>query len=312
MVTILPKDENSWGDIGERFASGLTQGYTNTADELAIRKAIEDLGPNAKAKDVLNAVANTRPYNPESKKKFTDNFLKSHGIDLEEKKFAEMKRQTEAKEAAVTKKNEILENTNKLKGELKALEEEKKAKKDMNDALSLVDHSGLDHEAKDVLREKIRNGETSYEAVKEIFKAEKGQEKNKAEEKSQQTTQKALNNIAELIPKVGRSNIAESYLGGDVSHDFAKFTSLTGALEALLVEKVNRGALAKERFNYITKTLLPQPSDTQAEIRGKLEGIAAVLDLDPEALGLNQKGSGKEQKKDAKGRPPFSAFEVED
>jgi hypothetical protein len=108
------------------------------------------------------------------------------------------------------------------------------------------------------------------------------------EDKAQKVTQKAFDNIAALVPKVGRSGIITSKLGGETAGAYSEFTSLTGALEALLVDKVSRGTLSNARFKYITETLLPKPSDSQEDIKGKLKGVATILELDPSSLGLKK------------------------
>lgn len=281
MVTILPKDENSWSDIGERFAGGLSTGYMNRSDEMALQKAVQDLGPNASGRDIINAVTGAKTYGNESKQQFIKNLVGAKELD-------ESIRHAKVIEEETKKRNQLTEDSNRLKGELKALEDQKKLQKDMNDALSLVDSSNLEHDEKDAVRERIKNGETSFEAVKAILKEKKGQEKGGLEKKSHETTQRAFNSLAILIPKVGRSRILESTFGGETAGSFAEFTSLTGALEALLVEQVNRGALSNTRFNYIKNDLLPKPGDSQAEIRGKLKGLATDLNLDPSALGVEE------------------------
>ena len=279
MVTILPKDENSWSDIGERFAGGLTSGYMNRSDEMALQKAVQDLGPNASARDILNAVTGAKTYGNESKQQFIKNLVGAQELD-------ESIRHAKVIEEETKKRNQLAEDANRLKGELKALEDQKKVQKDMNDALTLIDSSNLEHDEKDTLREKAKNGEVSFEAIKSVLKEKKGQEKGGLEKKAHETTQRAFNSLASLIPKVGRSRILESTFGGETAGSFAEFTSLTGALEALLVEQVNRGALSNTRFNYIKNDLLPKPGDSQAEIRGKLKGLATDLNLDPAELGV--------------------------
>ncbi|MCF1193333.1 hypothetical protein LRR18_17220, partial [Mangrovimonas sp. AS39] len=65
------------------------------------------------------------------------------------------------------------------------------------------------------------------------------------------------------------------------------------------------------RFEYITQTLLPKPTDTQDEIKGKMKGLALVLDLDPSGI-----GGGILQNKPSSGsvgsnqRPPLSSFSI--
>jgi hypothetical protein len=299
MVTVLPADKG-YADIGESFSSGLVSSYQNRADETAIQKAITALGPNASGRQVLDVLTKTRTYNPESKQKFLSNFL---GVE----KVEELKRQATANEEIARQRNEALTAKAKLKqeiGDAKKVEEENK---DINDALTLIDQAkNLSHEQKENLRNKAKNKEVSFVAIKEVLKeAEPSKEEigAKEEKKAKEITQKSFDELVNLIPEVGRSGILTSKLGGDTAKSFAKFQTLTGALESHLVELVNRGTLSNTRFKYITEQLLPKPSDSQKEIQGKLEGLALMLDLDATALGV-------EPSKDSKGRPSLSSFEV--
>ena len=299
MVTVLPADKG-YADIGESFSSGLVSSYQNRADETAIQKAITALGPNASGRQVLDVLTKTRTYNPQSKQAFLNNFL---GVE----KVEELKRQATANEEIARQRNEALTAKAKLKqeiGDAKKVEEENK---DINDALTLIDQAkNLSHEQKENLRNKAKNKEVSFAAIKEVLKeAEPSKEEigAKEEKKAKEITQKSFDELVNLIPEVGRSGILTSKLGGDTAKSFAKFQTLTGALESHLVELVNRGTLSNTRFKYITEQLLPKPSDSQKEIQGKLEGLALMLDLDATALGV-------EPSKDSKGRPSLSSFEV--
>lgn len=286
MVTILPK-ESDWSDAFQAIGQGVSQGYQNRADQQALQNSIMGL-ENASPQDVLKAILGTNTYNPQSKQNFFQNAL---GIE----NFKELQRKTKAKEEVDT-----------LKAGLDEAKKKKELEAAKNDALTLIDASALEHAEKESLREKVNKGEASYDAIKEVLKPNKQLTKEKEEEKAQETTQRAFDNIAALIPDVGRSGILTSKLGGDTAKAYSQFTSLTGALEALLVEKVNRGALSNTRFKYITETLLPKPSDSQADIRGKLEGLATILELDPSAL--TGKKAGTVQQSENK-RPPLTSFE---
>lgn len=299
MVTILPADKG-YSDIGESFSSGLVSGYQNRADETAIQKAITALGPTASGRQILDALTKTRTYNPESKQTFLNNFL---GVE----KMEELKRQATATEDIARQRNEALTAKAKLKQEIDDAKKLEEQTKDINDSLTLIDEAkNLPHERKEILRDKAKKGEVSFNALKEVLKEaapSKEEINDKDEKKAKEITQKSFDELVNLIPEVGRSGILTSKLGGDTAKSFAKFQTLTGALESHLVELVNRGTLSNTRFKYITEQLLPKPSDTQKEIQGKLEGLALMLDLDGTALGI-------ESSKDSKGRPSLSTFEV--
>lgn len=302
MVTIAPK-EKDYSDVGQLFGSGASQGYQNRADEMALQKAIMDLGDNPPADKLMQTILGTKTYNPQSKQNLFQNLM---GIEQFKEAQRHAKESEEIAKGKVTAKNEI-------EAAKKAVEDEKeKAKKqaDMNDALTLIDSAKIPHEEKRVLRQKVENGEASFNAIKEVLKPNKEEIKNKEEEKAQKLTQRAFNEIVSLIPDVGTLKLPESKIGGKTASAYSKFTSLTGALEALLVEKVNRGALSNTRFKYITETLLPKPSDTQADIKGKLEGLATILDLDPSVLTGKQRTEEKQEGVSTENkRPPLTSFE---
>jgi hypothetical protein len=295
MATIINtprKGESTRQAIGEgvsNFITKASEGYQTRADEMALQKSVGDLGPNASPQDILNAIAGTHTYGKEAKQNAFKNSLGAA-------EFKEKQRAAKAKE-------EIAD----LKKTQEAVKEKKKQDADMNDALTLIDGAKISHEEKEMYREKIKNGEASFNAIKEVLKPNKQDIKAKEEEQSQKLTQKSFNELADIISDVGRSGYITSKFGGDTAKAYSKFTSLTGALEALLVEKVNRGALSNARFDYITKDLLPKPSDSQKDIEGKLEGLAIVLGLD--ASKLTGKTNTEAQPQGENKRPPLTAFE---
>ena len=308
MVTILPK-ENDWSGAFESIGRGVSQGIEQTsqrsqqrADEMALQKAVMDLGDNPPADKILKAILGTKTHNNKAKQDFFGNALQVEN-------FKEMQRHAKETEEGIKKKSEATTEIANLKKSQEEAKELAAKTKDKNDSLTLLDSAKIPHEEKKVLREKIDNGEASFAAIKEVLKPNKEDIKNKEEEKAHNLTQNAFNEIAALVPDVGRSGIVTSKFGGDTAKAFAKFTTLTGALEALLVEQVNRGALSNVRFSYIKNDLLPTPSDTQAEITGKLEGLATILNLDPSVL-TGEKG--KKEAQPAQGeskRPPLTSFE---
>jgi len=277
MVQFIPA-RNTWSEAFQNIGGGLVKGYQDRSDENAIQNAVTSLGDNPTARQILNAVTGAKTHSPAAKQNFLKNYM---GVE----EFEEVKRKHLAEE-----------ETNDLKADLEKLKTEKKQKQEMNDALALIDASKLEQDEKETLRKKVVDQNVSYDAIKEILKPDKEEIKAKQLEEDKNRAQTVFNGLVDLIPAVGRSGIITSNFGGDTAKAFANFTSLSGGLESALVEMVNRGTLSNTRFNYITKTLLPKPSDTQAEIRGKLEGLAVMLDLDASALTGEKKQEKKENK----------------
>ncbi len=127
--------------------------------------------------------------------------------------------------------------------------------------------------------------------------------KKEEQEQIRQTAQQSFNGIANILKKgkVGMGSKVLNFFGGKGAEDIGQFETLTGGLESMLVDMVNRGALSNSRFQYITETLLPKPTDTQSKIKGKLKGLAQLLKLDSSEL----TGKGSEEKNE---RPPLSSF----
>lgn len=289
-MAVITQRTNLAPGLGTAFGEGLTQGYEEEVDRRALQNAIGRLPPNASPQEILKTLVGTKA-SPAAKQEVFKNLMGAAEFEQKNKQF-QQEQEAKTKEAIQKKVDEELKAQEKIKAE-------KQAVADIVDATP-----GLTEEQKAQYRGNLNiNAAQSLfnEQMKQVGKAER----DKAEEEiNQKTVQKSFDEMVDLIPKIGRSRVPGSYLGGDIAKRFSQFTSLSGALESLLVEKVNRGTLAKERFKYITETLLPKPSDSQADIEGKLLGLATMLELDPGKL----LGKPKEQEKDESGRPPLSSF----
>lgn len=98
--------------------------------------------------------------------------------------------------------------------------------------------------------------------------------------------QSSYNRLVDILKdnRIGYGSEFTSYVNGNTAEDIGEFKTLLGTMESILKEKVSKGVLSKDRFNYIIKELLPTPYDRQATIRGKLKGLAQVLELDSSRL----------------------------
>ena len=203
----------------------------------------------------------------------------------------------------LNEQRKMLDQQQKVQKETLAREEkEQKIVKDQNMVEALYLENGYEpEEAKNlakfdspaVAQAKIKEKNIDRRIKeKNDLKDEKEKEKDKI---VNDRAQNAFNRLAELIPKVGRSNVGYSYLGGKSSESFGEFTSSLGLLESALADLVSRGKMTDTRFRYITQQLLPTPSDTQATLRGKMRGLARDLGLDPKILGV-EAGAEKEKK----------------
>lgn len=298
MVQFIPAKDD-WAKAFREIGSGVTKGYMDRSDESSLQKAIGGLGDKPTPRQILDAVTNTKTYSPEAKQGLLKNYLGVSEFEELQRKAKESERiaqldleQKEASRLAEIAKKEKKEQQDKLIADEK---EAAKIKAEQNDTRQILKASGkfTDEE----IEEKVLGGLTPASA-RIVAKPDKKKDEQKEEEKAKNVTQNAFNDLAALIPKVGVSGLVTSKFGGETAKAYSEFSSLTGALESLLVEKVNRGALSNARFKYITETLLPKPSDSQADIEGKLTGLATILELDPSAL----KGTTSKEK------PSLSSF----
>lgn len=107
MVTVLPK-EDKWGDIFAGIGQGVSQGYMNRTDEMALQKAVGGLDANATPRQILDAITGTRTYSPESKQNLLKNYL---GVA----EFEELKRKNTANENIARSKVKQETDTESLK-----------------------------------------------------------------------------------------------------------------------------------------------------------------------------------------------------
>lgn len=89
MATVLPRQESSGEVLGKalgQFASAAADTYLERADEMALKKTIEKLGPNYTPREFLNAVTNTKTHNDVKKKELIDTQLKLAQLEAQESK----------------------------------------------------------------------------------------------------------------------------------------------------------------------------------------------------------------------------------
>lgn len=141
-------------------------------------------------------------------------------------------------------------------------------------------------------------------------------EKEVSDEKQiKQTGQDAFNGLANLLKKnnvgFGSGFISSLPFGTETQKDVGEFTSLTGGLEAMLVDMVSRGTLSNTRFQYITENLLPKSNDRHETIKGKLLGLSQILGLDPSALIGGESLSEENPQETSPSKQPKKTLDIE-
>ncbi len=92
----------------------------------------------------------------------------------------------------------------------------------------------------------------------------------------QKTFNVASSLLAKNTPGVGISPGAATGLSRKAVEGRNTFNTLKGKFESILLPMVNKGTLAKERFNFILSQI-PDAGDSQRAIAGKLRGLAETL-----------------------------------
>lgn len=259
MVTILPK-ENDWSDAFQSIGQGVAQGYTNRSDEMALQKAIGDLGENPTPRQILDAVTGTRTYNPESKQNLFKNYL------------------------GVAQFEELQKNHRNSREE-----REEKARIAKNNATALVDASDLSDEEKAKYNKEIAEGNIDLNAIKTLTKPKatktddftKGLTKERVKqyveaEKSLVQSQRNLNDLN----KLGKLN---SELSGPLGYFNAlnPFDAKSAELAALgfgVIEPIVKifnpsGPIATQKLKQLQEIYAINRLDSSAKIKGKIAAL---------------------------------------
>src|ERR1700742_2360418 len=157
MVTFIPAKDD-WANAFRELGSGVVQGYQNRSDELAIQNALKGLGPNAHARDILNAITNTKTHSPAAKQQALSNYL---GVE----QFEELKRKTQAQEGIASAKNSI--------AQAKETREQNKIATERTNTKSIVNQLDLAPEQKEALGETISQ-DAAESLLKEQLKPKEG------------------------------------------------------------------------------------------------------------------------------------------
>lgn len=165
MVTVI-EEPNPWAEIGGRFGKGVAEGFETRADQQALQKSIETLGPNASPQDVIKAITNTRTYNPQAQQTAIKNIVDVEGITKTRKEAELKQKENELKnEANLLRKQEIQQRKDEAQQKRNAADQTGKIS-----AKYLVDKSSLPDEQKAQLFNDIDAGVASYDAVKTLTK----------------------------------------------------------------------------------------------------------------------------------------------
>jgi len=105
----------------------------------------------------------------------------------------------------------------------------------------------------------------------------------KSLESSQRVFDIASKMLKKNVPGIGISPLTKVGASRKGVQNRATFDTLRSKFEAALLPMVNKGTLAKERFNFLL-SLVPKASESQRSIAGKLFALGKELGLDTSEL----------------------------
>jgi len=112
----------------------------------------------------------------------------------------------------------------------------------------------------------------------------KQKEKAEKEYNTRMASQGSFDDMVDLTQKLGYSFFENPNLSPTKGKERAQFEASKGSLIGDIKDRVNKGILSNQKFNYIKNELLPSHKDTQEVKIGKLKAVAKELNLDSSSL----------------------------
>lgn len=279
MAQFIPAKDD-WAKAFQQIGSGVSEGFTNRADENAIRKAVEGLGPQASMKDILNTVAAVKTYSPESKQRAFQQFAKSHDIDLEGQKFQEMKRHAQEQDSVNKARSEI--------DKAKEAREAAKPQEDRAKVKSIVNQLDVPDEQKQSLGESLSLG-AAEGLLKDQLKPKKDNNLSPFQKKVQEKNAEEYINLNKDIPKL-ETTLDDIAYARKLSDELGLIGSAAGAvnlsgkakeLEGVsftLMEPIVKifnpsGPIAQQKLKTIQEKYVINPSDAPWTKKAKLDAL---------------------------------------
>lgn len=300
MVTVVPKDQD-WSDAFQSIGQGVSQGYMNRADEMALQKAIGGLGDNPTPRQILDAVTGTKTYSPQSKQNLFKNYLGASEFEQVQKQH---------------KENLDVQKDKRLVEEFKAKEKERKERES---AKTLIDSSDLPDEQKTELAGKVEQGDLELNTVKQLTKPKKSPatefDKGIAKEnvKIYTEAQKDLTEADRSLRDLERIDELREKLAGPFGYvkafnpfneDAAEINALGfGAIKPIVKIFNPSGPIAQKKLEQLEKKYGISASDSSATIKGK---TAALRRYATEAKNLAKKKI--DLMTEHEGNPPLGAL----
>jgi hypothetical protein len=302
MVTVVEGD-NSWADAFRDLGSGLVKGYTNRSDEMALQKAVQDLGPNASARDIINAVTGAKTYGNESKQNFFKNVMGAEKLDL-------LQKQAKTQQDIATAKKTI--------ADAKAAEETNKPIRERNNVKNIVNELDIPEDQKVALGEALSQS-AAEDLLKQQLKPENTDKLTPFQKKVQEKNAEEYINLTKEIPKI-ESTLGDIAYARQLSNELGTSGTVGGALglskkakelegvSFTLMEPIVKifnpsGPIAQQKLKMIQDKYVISASDAPWTKKAKLDALERFA---KQALGRAQQKLELIKKYD--GNPPESVI----
>ena len=212
MVQFIPARDD-WAHSFRQAGQGASEGYMNRSDENALRRSLMNLGANPSARQILDAVTNTKTYSPQAKQQALSNYL---GVE----QFEELKRKAQEQEQISKAKNEI--------ASFKEIRAQIKEENDRKSVKGIVNQLELPEEQKESLGESLTLG-AAEDLLKDQLKPKKDSDLTPFDRSVQNKNAEEYINLTKEIPKI-ESTLGDIAYARQLSDDLGVKGVVTGAL----------------------------------------------------------------------------------
>jgi hypothetical protein len=264
MVTIAPKEETI-GDAFEGFGKGLTSGYQNRHDEMALQKAVSELPENYTPRQLLDAVTNTNTYGKGAKQDFMKNSLGAQQME------------------EITRQHKATEDIAKAK-KIADLEKEAKTEKDRiaqiqaldvgDDEKKLLTENADATLVKSLIKKKLTKGSeeklSPFEKVVQQKNAEEWIDLNK-QLPVFRDTEANLQHAEELSKKMGITGPLKGLIG---TKDATELNAVTFPLIQPIMKIFNpSGPVAVKKLEILQDKYQIKATDFPWQVQGKIDAL---------------------------------------
>ena len=272
MATVISAND-TWADAARNFGQGAVEGYHHRSDEKALQNAVAKLKPNASAREILDAITQTKTHSAESKQNVLKNYL---GVSQFEELQRKHKAQEEINKIRANKTDEKTpenkEDVKKIVNQIPGLAPEQKEA--LGGTLNRTEAAQLlkDQQAEQRLINKEERAAQTAKEKKDLENREKlaGLEAARERvERMRDIRKKGNLGFGSSVKSVG-SNIFGS---GEVSKDIGEYETLGNSLISFASDIVIRN---QKEFEKLTGRLT-DPYITDKEAEGIINSLERII-----------------------------------